>query len=53
MQHADSRMLAEGSNQEVQDSETSGLPDWCVCGRCRPMSEEIENKCCKLKKCIT
>ena len=28
-------------------------PDWCVCGKCHPMSQEIENKCCKLKKCIT
>ena len=30
-----------------------GAPDWCVCGKCHPMSQEIENKCCKLKKCIT
>ena len=53
MPQADSRMLAEESNPEVQDSATSGVPDWCVCGRCRPMPQEIENKCCKSKKCIT
>ena len=29
------------------------VPDWCVCGKCHPMPHEIENKCCKLKKCIT
>ena len=40
---ADSRMLAEESNPEVQDSATSGF-----CGRCRAMPQEIENK-----KCIT
>ena len=38
---------------EVQDSAASGVPDWCVCGKCRPMPQEIENKCCKLKKCVT
>lgn len=38
---------------QVQDSATGGVPDWCVCGRCHPMPQEIENKCCKLKKCIT
>ena len=38
---------------EAQESAISAVPDWCVCGRCRPMPQEIENKCCKLKKCIT
>ena len=53
MPQADSRMLAEESDPEVQDSATNGVPDWRVRGRCRPMPQEIENKCCKLKKCIT
>jgi hypothetical protein len=35
------------------DPTSSSVPDWCDCGRCRPMPQEIENKCCKLKKCIT
>lgn len=35
------------------DPTTTNVPDWCVCGWCQPMPQEIENKCCKLKKCIT
>ena len=47
----------ESSNPQNPDLEeeptVGGVTDWCVCGRCRPMPQEIENKCCKLKKCIT
>ncbi len=53
----------EGNRSEDPDptqdpgsmQETSGVsvPDWCVCGRCQPMPQEIENKCCNMKKCIT
>lgn len=36
-----------------QDTPHGAVPDWCKCGKCRPMPQEIENKCCKQKKCIT
>ena len=28
-------------------------PEWCKCGNCRIMSLEIENICCKKRKCVT
>ena len=47
----------ESSNPQDPDLEEEptmgGVADWCVGGRCRPMPQEIENKSCKLKKCIT
>ena len=41
------------SREHTQESSNTSTPDWCVCGRCRPMPQEVENKCCKLKRCIT
>ena len=28
-------------------------PDWCRCGYCQPMPQEVENQCCKLRNCIS
>ena len=36
-----------------QDTSYRLVPDWCKCGKCRPMPQEVENKCCMQKKCIT
>ena len=38
---------------DVEDSASGAVPDWCVCGKCHPMPQEVENKCCKLKKVHT
>ena len=46
-------MIQDSENQDQAVASVSGIPDWCVCGRCRPMPQEVENKCCKLKNCIT
>ena len=56
-EQADEEMPAQSSSNTeisnpVQDPPGT-VPDWCDCGKCRPMPQEIENKCCKLKKCIT
>ena len=36
-----------------QNQPSAQAPDWCKCGYCQPMPQEIENRCCKLKKCIS
>lgn len=49
-----SQQSSNTQNQDLEDDPMEdGMVDWCVCGRCRPMPQEIENKCCNLKKCIT
>ena len=53
--------VAEGSavattNQQkgtMATTQGEAIPPWCVCSNCRPMPQEVENKCCKLKNCIT
>lgn len=32
---------------------TEPTPDWCKCKQCQPMAQEIENKCCGNRNCIT
>ena len=44
---------AEEDLDQPDEAPNAAAPDWCVCGRCRPMPQEVENKCCKQKKCIT
>lgn len=29
------------------------VPEWCICGRCRPMDTPTENVCCRDIRCIT
>ena len=36
-----------------QPPHSEPTPNWCKCRHCQPMSQEIENKCCGLRKCIT
>jgi hypothetical protein len=56
-EQADEEMPAQSSsNTEISDpvqDPPGTVPDWCDCGKCQPMPQEIENKCCKLKNCIT
>ena len=39
----------ESDQTESQSNVSPGktLPEWCRCGKCQPMPQEIENKCCK------
>ena len=41
------------ASKEHTEFTSISTPDWRVCGKFRPMPQEIENKYCKLKRCIT
>ena len=43
----------EGSKGASLTTQSEVIPEWRVCSYCRPMPQDIENKCCKLEKCIT
>ena len=65
MEYVDSLHIMEDDDNDVESGEdpkgsggsqpphSEPTPDWCKCGHCQPMSQEIENKCCGLRKCIT
>ena len=39
-----SRLMTQDSeNHDQAMASVSGIPDWCVCGRCRPMPQEVQN----------
>ena len=40
-------------NVDPGPSGSVAAPDWCVCGWCKPMPQEIENKCCRQRTCIS
>ena len=29
------------------------VPEWCKCGLCRRMSQEVENRCCNSRDCVS
>lgn len=39
-------------NPEPPSPSETSLP-WCKCGVCTVMPQEIENKCCRQRKCVT
>jgi len=40
------------SNENPPEPEQP-VPEWCVCGICRPMPLDIENVCCRKRTCVT
>ena len=62
MEYVDSLLIMENDVEPSEETKGSGgsqpphsepTPDWCKCRHCQWMSQEIENKCCGLRKCIT
>ena len=41
-----------GSDPEPGPSPGTNMP-WCKCGICQVMPQEIENKCCGKRGCVT
>ena len=48
--HSPSHSQSQDLNP-TPDPIPASVPDWCKCRKCRPMPQEVENKCCQQKKC--
>lgn len=44
---------AAASNETGPPSAGSSSPSWCKCGVCTFMPQDIENKCCGQRRCVT
>lgn len=67
MEYVDSLLIMEDDEEDTDNDPGEGtassgdqqpphsepIPDWCKCRLCQPMPQEIENKCCGLRKCVT
>ena len=67
MEYVDSLLIMEDDEDDTDNDRGEGtassgnpqpphsepIPEWCKCRLCQPMPQEIENKCCGLRKCVT
>ena len=44
---------AAASTEEGPSSRGTSVPSWCKCGVCTFMPQDIENKCCGQRRCVT
>ena len=52
-EHSEEETNQPNISDPPQNHPSAQAPDWCKCGYCQPVPQEIENRCCKLKKCIS
>ena len=46
-------LLQRSENDDGGYQPPQGTPEWCKCGRCRPMENPVERLCCKMRPCIS
>lgn len=51
--YSDNSLDVDGQNPHPPPVEQASKIPWCKCGLCKIMPQEIENKCCGHKKCVT
>lgn len=40
-------------SSESETHDNTEVPGWCICGICRQLPDDVENKCCRKRQCVT
>ena len=44
---------ASSSSDPNPTPRSEPIPQWCKCGQCQTMPQDVENKCCRRRSCIS
>ena len=53
MDYAKNLIAGDTGHPGPEGPPESELPEWCLCGVCRPMPTPEKNKCCGKRTCVT